>query len=132
MKKLLHIGSTSVFDGQSTTVAALSEFVDQERRLPELASGFKYHRGYLHAQGNNWASQAVHAIGNKLSIIDPTIKFQLPFHVVSLAKGLIHHYRARHSGVGAKLRSAYNAVADVIDDDNPGTFLKTYGTAGWN
>jgi hypothetical protein len=131
MKKLLHIGSTPAFNGQSTTVPELMSFADEARRLPELAAGFKYHRGYLHAQGNNVVSQAIYAIGNKLSFIDPTIKFQLPFHVVSLAKGIIHHYRARQSGVGAKLRSAYNAVANVVDDDNASTFLKKHGGASW-
>jgi hypothetical protein len=132
MKKLLHIGSSPVFDGQSTTVASLMSFTDEARRLPELASDFKYHRGYLHAQGNNAVSKAVYAIGNKLSFIDPTIKMQLPFHVVSLAKGIIHHFRARQSGIGAKLRSAYNAVANVVDDDNASTFLRAHGAAGWN
>jgi len=132
MKKLLHIGSTQVFDGQSTTVAELQTFLDEARRLPELASGFKYHRGYLHAQGNNLASQAIYKIGNALSIVDPTIKMQLPFHVVSLAKGIIHYYRSRKAGAAAKLKAAYNAVANVIDDDKASDFLKLNGRAGWN
>jgi len=132
MKKLLHIGNLNAFDGQSTQVAPLNEFLEEGRRLPELAAGFKYHRGYLHAQGNHWASQAIHAIGNKLSIVDPTIKFQLPFEVTSLVKGLIHHYRARKQGAGAKLRSAYNAVANAYDDGLAGTFLSAHGRAGWN
>jgi hypothetical protein len=132
MRKLLHIGSTPVFDGQSTTVSELMTFMDEPRRLPELASGFKYHRGYLHGQGNNLASQLVSSLGAKLSIVDPTIKSEIPMQVVSLAKGLIHYYRARQSGVGARLRAAYNAVANVVDDDYADTFLKAHGRAGWN
>jgi hypothetical protein len=132
MKKLLHIGNTPVFDGQSTTVSELTAFLDEQRRLPELASNFKFHRGYLHAQGNNLASQLMYGIANKLSIVDPTIKFVLPMHLVSLAKGLIHRYRAKQSGAAAKLRAAYNALANVIDDDHAATFLEANGRAGWN
>jgi hypothetical protein len=129
--KLLHIGSTPAVDGQSTTVSELQSFLDQARRLPELASDFKYHRGYMHAQGNNLGSQFLYGIANKLSIVDPTITFQLPFQAVALAKGIIHHFRKRQGGAAGKLRAAYNTVANVYDDDKAETFLKAHGAAAW-
>jgi hypothetical protein len=130
--KLLHIGHTSVIDGQSTTVPELTQFLDKARRLPELASDWKYHRGYMHAQGSNPVEKAAYWVGNQLSIVDPTIEFQLPFGVQSLVKGIIHHFRARKSGVKATLKSAYNSVANAVDDSSAGDFLKKYGSAGWN
>jgi hypothetical protein len=127
MRKLLHIGSTSAIDGQSTTVGELTRFLDQPRRLPELASGYKYHRDYLHAQGSSSLQQAVYWIGQHLNIVDPTIKFQLPSDAISLVKGLIHQFRARQS----TLKAAYNAVANALDDSAATTFLNASVASGW-
>jgi hypothetical protein len=127
MRKLLHIGSTPPIDGQSTTVPELTGFLDRPRRLPELAAGYKFHRGYLHAQGNSSLEQAVYWIGQQLNIVDPTIEFQIPSDVVSLIKGVIHTFRAKQS----TLKAAYNAVANVMDDNRASSFLVSRGKADW-
>jgi len=109
-----------VFDGHSTQVPEINNFLEAEWRLPMYMKALKYHRGYVGAGGNG-ITYARNWLGTKFGITDPVVKHQFPSYAQSIIRGLIHVYRKPTAGFAKR---QWDKAANVLDDSRAADFLK--------
>ncbi|HUA60283.1 MAG TPA: hypothetical protein VML19_16090 [Verrucomicrobiae bacterium] len=117
---------TPAFDGQSTRDSQIHTFLERQWRLPNFAKRWKYHRSYMDAAGTGM-SYALNWLATQVSIVDPVVTHELPPYLQSLVKGLIHIYRTPKAGL---LQQAWNAAANILDDDRAASFVNQHGING--